>query len=313
MTYGIDIAGSEIRWVRLGTHDTSGLSGTCGRVPLAGVTGAGVTGAGVTGAGVTGAGVTGAGVTGGALPQASLKQALKGFFSAQKVHRFVFPLYGQDVRAKLFASDKVDISELEDNVAWEAKFMLSYDKRRDVLSFDPFRSLGTQTWLVAAAASREVIRRQTEIFPISPLHTETALTALANAVLRSKWGKKDVMILHLDRSRGLLVVVSHGNPIIMQEVPKVDLKGPRLDENALSLWQEELKLRRNFIPQDKRDLDHFLLSGETAAVPENITELGERIDLAAEIFDPFEGVNIERKNEVSALYTLAYACALRGE
>ena len=280
MTYGIDIADSEIRWVRLVTRNTSEPSGACGRIPLEGE---------------------------------GSPQVLKKFFSAEKVHRFVYPLHGHDVRAKLFASDKVDISELEDNVAWEAKFMLSYDKRRDVLSFDPFRSLGNQTWLVAAAAPLEVIRRQTEVFPTAPLHTETALTALANAVLCSKWGKKDVMILHLDRSRGLLVVVSHGNPIIMQEVPKVNLKEATLDENALSFWQEELKLRRNFIPQDKRDLDHFLLSGETAAVSENVAELGERIDLAAEVFDPFEGVNVECKDEVSALYTLAYACALRGE
>ncbi len=285
MTYGIDIAGAEIRWVRLNPANTSPSDkSACGRIALE-------------------ANASGQ----------SIKQALRTFFSSKRVKRFVFPLYGQGVRARCFPSDKVDISELEDNVSWEAKFMLAYDKHRDVLSFDPLRSVANQTWVAAAAAPLETIRAQTELFPNSPAYTDTALTALANAVLESKWGQKDVKILHLDRNRGFVVVVSHGNPILTQEIPNVKLTDIKLDKDALSLWQDELKLRRNFLPQDKRGLDHFLLSGEAATVAENAVALGKRIDLAGEVFNPFEGTQIEYEPEEAALYTLAYACALRGQ
>jgi len=282
MTYGIDISEEEIRWVRLPKGENPAA---CGRILLE---------------------------DNDRSPR-RIRQVLKEFFSRERVSRFVFPLCGQGVRARVFASDKVDISELEDNVAWEAKFMLEYNRHRDVLSFDPLRSVGSQTWIVAVAAPLEVIQRKSGLFPKNPTHIETALTALANAVLHSKWGEKDIIILHLDRSRGFLVVVSHGNPILMQEIPRVNLKEARLSEEVLSFWYDELKVRRNFLPQDKRRLDHFLLSGEAALVPENARALGECIDLTGEVFDPFDGVQIECKAGEGVLFPLAYACALRRE
>ena len=99
----------------------------------------------------------------------------------------------------------------------------------------------------------------------------------------------------------------------MQEIPRVNLKEARLSEEALSFWYDELKVRRNFLPQDKRRLDHFLLSGEAALVPENARVLGECIDLTGEVFDPFDGVQIECKAGEGVLFPLAYACALRGK
>lgn len=285
MTYGIDISAEEIRWVRqaLSTDESPPRKTIhCGRIPLDGE-----------------------------VTQALLKQELAAFFKREHVTRFVFPVQGPGVRVKSFSSDKVDISELEDNVAWEAQFYLDYDKNRDLLSFDPLRSVGSETWIVAAAAPIEEVKRQTALFPATAAHVETALTALANAVLESRWGQSAVMVLHLDKSRAFLVVSSHGNPILMQEIPTMDKKRPLLDDEGLSVWQDELKLRRNFLHQDNRKLDHFLLSGEAALDAGNAKTLGGFLDLEGSVFDPFETENVECERESSPLFTLAYACALR--
>lgn len=281
MTYGIDVSDYEIRWVRFIKEAKLAV---CGRIPLA--------------------------------KEASaylVKQTLQAFFSLEKVRRFVCSVHGPDVRARLFPSDKVDISELVDHIAWEARFMLDYDETRDMLSFDPLRSVGRETWIVTVAATRQEIKKRLELFPSAPLHVDTALTALANAVLGSRWGKDDLMLLHLDRDRAFLVVVSHGNPILMQEVCNIRLKEIKLDSKALAWWQDELKLRRNLLAQDKRRLDHFLLSGEAALEPANAKALGERLGLAGAVFSPFDNVKMTGEENTAPLFCLAYACALRGE
>lgn len=280
MVYGIDISEEEIRWV--GSPDDEGKY-RCGRVPIEGES-----------------------------PDPSqAKQLLSGLFSRLKVRRFVYPISGVNVRAKLFASDKVDISELEDNVSWEAQYVLAYDRRRDVLSFDPLRSVGKDTWIVGVAAPLDEIKKKTSVLPSAPLHIETCLTALANAVLESRWGQTDLMTLHLDVKRAFLVIISHGNPLLMQEIPYVNQPDGVLDSAALSMWQEELKLRRNFLPRDNRKLDYFLLSGQAGLVEENAKALGNRLGLPGEVFNPFEGKEVA--GEALPLYTLAYACCLRGE
>ncbi|MBN2379243.1 hypothetical protein JXM67_05520 [candidate division WOR-3 bacterium] len=281
MTYGVDISGKEIRWVKF---IKEAQLATCDRLLLKEEVSAHL-----------------------------LKQSLKSFFVREKVRRFVFAVHGPRVRAKLFPSDKVDISELEDHIAWEARFMLEYDETRDVLSFDPLRSVGNETWIVAAAAPRDEIKRKLGLFPASPTYVDTALTALANVVLRSKWGKQDLLALHLDRTRAFLVVISHGNPILMQEIENVGLVELRLDKKSLTWLQEELRLRRNLLAQDKRSLDRFLLSGEAALIEENAKALGERVGLPGEVFNPFDDVRMADHEDTAPLYSLAYACALRGE
>lgn len=286
MTYGIDLVGSEIRWVRRGLAGDESTSGKmiCGRIPL-----------------------------GGEVTPALIKRELASFFSRERVRRFVFPVHGSNVRVKCFASDKVDISELEDNVAWEARFYLEYDKTRDVLSFAPLRSVGSETWIVAAAAPAEEVSRQAALFPAPAAHVETALTALANAVLESKWGQSAVMLLHLDSNRAFFVIVSHGNPVLMQEIPCAGARRLILDDAGVSLWQDELKLRRNFLPQDNRKLDYFLLSGEAALEARNARVLGELMELEGSVFSPFGDERPEGEIDSLPLYTLAYACALREE
>lgn len=280
MTYGIDVAGSDIRWVSLARDIPTGGSPRFGRVEIQDES-----------------------------SPSAFRKAAKELFRTLRVHRYTFPVYGPDVRAKFYPSDKVDISELADHVSWEARFMLDYDWRNDELSYDPMRSVANQTWIVAAAASNNTVKRFCDLLPESPLYVDCALTALANAVLESKWSKTDLKILHLDRSRAFLVIVIHGDPVLMQEIPVANLTDIKLDENQLSVWQEELKLRRNFLAPDKRSIDKFLLSGEAALYPENVTNLGERLELDSEVFNPFDG---EVADESAPLYTLAYACALRG-
>ncbi len=281
MIYGFDILDSEIRWVRLSKAEEEFSYGI---LPLKDD-----------------------------LPS-SVKQVLKGFFNREKVHRFVFALQGRGVRVKSFASDKVDISELEDNVAWEARFFLEYEKNRDVLSFDPLRSVGQETWIVAAAAPLAEVKRQCEIFPSPPLHVETALTAISNGILESKWNQNSVLLLHLDYTRAFLVIVSHGNPILMQEIEPAKPFSGQLDEQSLSFWQEELKLRRNFLLPDHRKLDKLLLSGVVALEDENAKRLGERLDLDGEVFNPFEGLGqAAGKSQGAPLFTVAFSCAMRNE
>lgn len=282
MTFGIDISGSGIRWVR--SHGNKGPQGF-GFIPF----------------------------KSDSPTPGQIKGLLKDLFRRERTESFVFPLYGPNVRAKFFTSDKVAISELEDNVAWEARFFLGYDNKRDVLSFDPLRSIGNQIWIVAAAAPLREVNQQTDLFPFPPCCVETALTALANAVLESSWGKKDVMVVHLDRSRGFLVVITHGNPVLMQEIPDVALHDVELSEKALSKWSEELKLRRNFLPQDNRNLDYLLLSGDAGTVPENSSRLAESLGLEGTVFNPFQDFNISYKPEQHTLFSVAYGCSLRGE
>ncbi|NLI98393.1 hypothetical protein GX441_07005 [bacterium] len=280
MIYGIDVLNSEVRWVRNSKGDEPT---TFGRVFVEDSSPSG------------------------------LKQTLRGLFTRLQIRKFVFPLQGRDVKVKCFASDKVDISELEDNVAWEARFFLGFDKSRDIMSFDPLRSVGQETWVVAAKALFEDVKRQSEVFPISPVHTETGQTAIANAVLESKWGQNAVMTLHLDTTRAFLVVVSHGIPILAQELFMDKPFSGQFDEVSFTMWQEELKLRRNFLLPDHRKLDAFLLSGEAGLNQENAKRLGESIDLDGSVFEPFEGKDTDSGTNVSPLYSIAYACSLRDE
>jgi hypothetical protein len=281
MIYGFDLLDSEIRWVRLSKVASEFSYGV---LPLS---------------------------DGSSL---AVKHVLKAFFNREKTHRFVFALQGRSIRVKSFASDKVDISELEDNVAWEARFFLEYEKSRDVLSFDPLRSVGQETWIVAAVAPLAEVRRQSEVFPVPPLHVETALTAIANGILESKWNQNSVLLLHLDYTRAFLVIVSHGNPILMQEIEPASPFSGTFDEKTLSFWQEELKLRRNFLLPDHRKLDKLLLSGVAALEGGNAKRLGERLDLEGEVFNPFEGLGEPVGSSQGApLFTVAFSCAMRSE
>ncbi|MBD3286353.1 hypothetical protein GF359_07350, partial [candidate division WOR-3 bacterium] len=76
MTYGIDISGTEIRWVRFSAESNMA---TCGRIPLDERS-----------------------------SNYTLKQTVKRLFAAKKVRSFVYPIWGVGVRAKLFGSNKVD-------------------------------------------------------------------------------------------------------------------------------------------------------------------------------------------------------------
>jgi|GEM_PF-2236570 len=286
MTYGIDVVGSEIRWVALSEQETSSQESYqgCGCVSISGESN-----------------------------PLKIKQAIAGLFKRNKIRKFVVPVWGNKVRAKVFASDKVDISELEDNVAWEARFMLDYNSASELLSFDPLRRAEKQTWLACAVAPLDTIKQYLSYFPSAPACVDTALTALANAVTRSRYNQKDVMALHLDANRAFLVVVNPNNPALMQEIPNIKENPGRLNATSLSFWQEELKLRLNLLTQEHRRIELFLLSGELALAPENAVNLGEKLGVQGEVLDIMTDSGIKCSKEQSPLYTLAYASALRGE